>query len=71
MDSGKGIHWGKFRNEIEKRNYSILAHGFVSVSAEQYQDFKEIADYLLALFCILEKINHQDATERYAFLKIN
>lgn len=64
----KAIHWAKFINEIQKRNYSILAHGFIFVSEEQYSNFKALVDSLFDLFCSVEGIQKEDALERYSFI---
>jgi CRISPR-associated protein (TIGR02710 family) len=65
---GSKIHWGKFVNEIKKRNYSILAHGFVFVSEDQYEEFKKTGLQLLKLFCLVEEIDFEASSEEYAFL---
>lgn len=66
--TGQKIHWGKFVNEIKKRNYSILAHGFIFVSEDQYQDFKKMGLQLLKLFCLVEEIDFEATSAKYAFL---
>lgn len=62
------IHWKKFCNELESRNYSILTHGFALVSREQYTKFKEMVVTLLNLFCQVEKIDQQAAEIEYSFV---
>ncbi len=66
--TGKEIHWRKFLNETQKRNYSILAHGFVFVSESQHENFKAMADQLLELFCQVEGLELARGLERYAFV---
>ncbi|MGB4482884.1 MAG: TIGR02710 family CRISPR-associated CARF protein [bacterium] len=65
---GVGIHWGRFCSQIENRNYSILAHGFIFVSEEQYLNFKEMVEQILDLFCTVEGIDGEEAREKTWFL---
>lgn len=44
-----GINWNRFLAETRRRNYSILAHGFIFISEKQYQ-FKRMVSSLLDLF---------------------
>ncbi len=65
--TGKKIHWRKFLNENKKRNYSILAHGFIFVSEDQYDNFKATVDQLLKQFCLIEGIEFAVGLKEYAF----
>ena len=65
--AGKKLHWRKFLNENQKRNYSILAHGFIFVAEKQYEEFKALADQLIELFCLVEGIEFTDGLKEYAF----
>lgn len=67
--SPKPVHWRWFVNEIQKRNYSILAHGFIFVSGEQYQQFKSMVDSIFELFCLVEGIDQKRAFEQYHFIE--
>lgn len=64
--SNSKTHRGKFLNEIKKRNYSILAHGFIFVSHEQFKEFKEMVDDLLNLFCHVEEIDINKNLKRFS-----
>lgn len=66
----KKVHWKKFYNEINKRNSSIFAHGFIFVSKEQYEEFKKMGDIILKLFCKVEGLDFKSAFERYEFLEL-
>lgn len=69
--SGKGIHWRRFYNEIQKRNHSILAHGFVFVSSEQYEDFKSMVDALFKLYCEIENIDFEISYNKNKFINVS
>ena len=64
--NNSNIHRGNFLNEIKKRNYSILAHGFIFVSQEQFTEFKEMVDDLLNLFCNVEDFDIKKNMEQFS-----
>jgi len=66
--TGKRIHFRKFLNENQKRNHSILAHGYIFVTSKQYEQFKTMVDQLLELFCKVEEVKMSAALEKYAMV---
>ncbi|MCW3488681.1 TIGR02710 family CRISPR-associated CARF protein [Dethiobacter alkaliphilus] len=67
--SPKPVHWKWFISETQKRNHSILAHGFVFVPEEQYRKFKAMADGIFDLFCRVEKIDRADSAQLHHFIE--
>jgi len=65
----KPIQWSSFLDEKKKRNYSILAHGFIFVSEEQYKQLKIMVDSIFDLFCLIEDINRDRAFDHYHFIE--
>ncbi|UNC90611.1 hypothetical protein HUE98_14425 [Candidatus Contubernalis alkalaceticus] len=67
--SPKPVHWGWFVNETQKRNHSILAHGFVFVSKEQYKKFKAMVESIFDLFCQVEEMDIKECARQYQFIE--
>ncbi|MGI6539327.1 MAG: TIGR02710 family CRISPR-associated CARF protein [Bacillota bacterium] len=63
-----GVHWNRFLNETGKRNHSILAHGFIFISEDQYMQFKQMVDPLLELFCSVEGIGRSQLHTDHTFI---
>jgi CRISPR-associated protein (TIGR02710 family) len=66
-NNGKEIHFSRLINDVKKRNYSILAHGFIFVSEVQYREFDLMVCQLLELFCKVEQINFKKSFSLFEF----
>ncbi len=47
-------YWSMFKKQIERRNLSILAHGYEYISRKDYSEFKRLVDDLLAFLADVE-----------------
>lgn len=52
------ISLSKLNQQLNKRNYSILAHGISFVTERDYKIFKRMVDDLLQFFCSVEDIDN-------------
>lgn len=63
-----GVNWKRFLTETRRRNHSILAHGFIFIPEKQYNQFKQMVDLLLDLFCAVEGIERNRLHDKHAFI---
>ena len=63
-----GINWNRFLAETRRRNYSILAHGFIFISEKQYTQFKRMVSSLLDLFCTVEDLERNTLYQEHEFV---
>ena len=47
-------YWSMFKKQIERRNLSILAHGYEYISRKDYTEFKRLVDDLLVFLAKVE-----------------
>ena len=53
-DEKQEKYWSMFKKQIDRRNLSILAHGYEYVSQKAYDEFKRLVDSLLAFLAEVE-----------------
>ena len=64
----EGLDWGKFRNEVDTRNQSILAHGMKKIKKKDYHAFKSTVEKRFEKAQEIAGIDANDFNEQHKFI---
>ena len=66
--SNKDAYLKRIRSEVDARNRSIFAHGYKTITKEEYDKFEKLVIDLFVHFCEIEEINFEEQCLIHTFI---